>query len=120
MGNLAKISDQPGQLTQWSEPLLPVKLNAAVESNESLFDLPVPAPHHRAALQAALDAVEQPLQRLEQVENMLGKLAIALPKATLDDAEADVRLALYLTALREIPLSDMCQAYNRILKTSHF
>src|SRR3546814_4890637 len=78
MGNLAKISDQPGQLTQWSEPLLPVKLNAAVESNESLFDLPVPAPHHRAALQAALDAGEPPLPSLAQVENMLGKLAIAL------------------------------------------
>src|SRR3546814_4691303 len=79
----------------WSEPLLPVKLNAAVESNESLFDLPVPAPHHRAALQAALDAGEPPLPSLEQVENMLGKLAIALPKAKIDDAEADARLEIY-------------------------
>src|SRR3546814_20401990 len=89
MGNLAKISDQPGQLTQWSEPLLPVKLNAAVESNESLFDLPVPAPHHRAALQPALDAGEPHLTSLEQVENMLGTLATRLPKGNHAPDEAD-------------------------------
>src|SRR3546814_14788344 len=51
---------------------------------------------------------------------MLGKLAIALPKAKIDDAEADARLEIYWSALRDIPLPDLRQAYDRLLKTSRF
>src|SRR3546814_2578563 len=51
---------------------------------------------------------------------MLGKLASALPKAKIDDAEAEARLAIYWSALRDIPLPDLRQAYDRLLKTSRF
>src|SRR3546814_18692733 len=51
---------------------------------------------------------------------MLGKLAIALPKAKIDDAEADARLEIYWSALRDIPLPDLRTAYARLLKTSRF
>src|SRR3546814_5429429 len=51
---------------------------------------------------------------------MLVKLAIALPNAKIDDAEADARLEIYWSALRDIPLPDLRQAYDRLLKTSRF
>src|SRR3546814_4290296 len=38
----------------------------------------------------------------------------------LDDAEADARLEIYWSALRDIPLPDLRQAYDRLLKTSRF
>lgn len=105
---------------RWSEPSLPEKLNAQVSSGESLFDLPVPSPQDAAALRVAIDAAAPPMPEKRQVEVMLTKLSVALPKAQTSAAEAGERLDLYWAGLKDIALPDLHFAFDALIKTARF
>jgi hypothetical protein len=51
---------------------------------------------------------------------MIGKLAMATAQPKVSDAEAGERLNLYWRALGDLPLDDLRQAFDKLLRTATF
>lgn len=92
------------------------KLTALVMGTES----PVVGPNTAKALREFSEQPEPPLPRREQVETMIGKLAIATAQPKVSQAEAGARLELYWLALRDIPLDDLRAGFIELVRTSTF
>lgn len=99
---------------------MPEKLNALVLNGERHSDLPVVGPKSAQALRDFLDSPEPPTAEQKQIEGMLVKLAIALPKAQSSEAEAHARLDIYWQALRDIPLTDLHYAFSKLVQQAKF
>ncbi len=72
------------------------------------------------ALRAFAAEPEPPLAERDQVDVMIGKLAIATAQPKVSDAEAGERLNLYWRALGDIPLADLRAAFDHLLRTATF
>lgn len=57
---------------------------------------------------------------IDQVETMLAKLSLALPKAKASDIEVDERLNIYWAELKGHALPDLQRAYSVLLQTCTF
>lgn len=99
---------------------MPDKLNALVEQGLSLSEMPTVGPVSAGHLQAYVDASVPPAPQLGQIETMIGKLSIALPKREMSDEEANERLDLYWQALKGHALPDLQQAFMSLLRTCKF
>lgn len=95
---------------------MPEKLNALLASD----DLPVVGPVTAATLRDFADQPDPPAATQDQVEVMIGKLAMATAQPKVSDAEARERIELYWRALRDIPLADLHAAFDHLLKTARF
>lgn len=107
-------------VTQWREPSLPDKLDALVDRKLSLSELPVVGPVSANELRAYVAACVPPRPQLGQIETMLAKLSLALPKAKVSQAEADERLDIYWQALRHHALPDLQQVFGVLVRTCQF
>lgn len=74
------------------------------------------------ALRRAAEALTRSLTPAspESVESMVGRLAIAFPRQTLSDDEADTRLQQYVIGLDDIPPDVLERAYRAAIKTRTF
>lgn len=97
-------------------PSLDVKLSELLLSSDS----PVVGPKSAVALRAFAAEPEPPLAERDQVDVMIGKLALATAQPKVSDAEAGERLNLYWRALGDIPLEDLRQAFDQLLRTATF
>ena len=90
--------------------------------NELLLstDNPVVGPNTAATLRAFAAQPEPPLASEQQVETMIGKLAMATAQAKVSAAEAEARLELYWLALRDVPLADLREAFVDLVRNSTF
>jgi len=95
---------------------LDAKLSDLVLSSDS----PVVGPKSASALRAFASEPEPPLAERDQVDVMIGKLAMATAQPKVSDAEAGERLNLYWRALGDIPLIDLRQAFDHLLRTATF
>lgn len=103
-----------GTLT--SAPSLPSKLHALLMSGDS----PIVGPETAKQLTEFAAAPEPELARRDQVEVMIGKLAMATAQAKVSQAEAAERIELYWLALRDLPADDLRAAFLEILRTAKF
>ena len=104
----------PGTLT--SAPSLPTKLHALLMSGDN----PVVGPNTAKQLSEFAAAPEPEPVRRDQVEVMIGKLAMATAQAKVSDAEASERLELYWLALRDLTADDLRAAFVEMVQTSKF
>ena len=95
---------------------LPAKLQGLLMGTDS----PIVGPNTAAQLAAFAAEPEPPLASREQVEVMIGKLALATAQPKATDAEAGERLDLYWRALNDIPVCDLRAAFAELLKTAKF
>lgn len=81
----------------------------------------MPQPRHRAALQAFVDAhAGIPMPGPDDVDGMLTRLAIALPRSKTDMATADAKLDIYGEALDDVALPDLQAACAALIRTARF
>lgn len=99
---------------------MPAKLNDLVLSHTHHSDLPVVGPVSATALREFLDSPEPPCAAQKQVEGMLAKLSIALPKSQSTDVEANARVEIYWQALRDVPLTDLHYAFTKLVQSARF
>jgi hypothetical protein len=90
--------------------------------NELLLsgDSPVVGPNTAAKLVAFAAEPEPPLATEQQVETMIGKLAMATAQAKVSAAEAEARIELYWLALRDVPLLDLRAGFMDLLRDCTF
>ncbi|MEO7469813.1 MAG: hypothetical protein ABIV36_22620 [Sphingobium limneticum] len=86
----------------------------------SLSEMPVVGPVTAQHLRHFVSASVPPSPEIEQVETMLAKLSVALPKAKSSDIEADERIDIYWTVLKGYALPDLQAAYRVLLLTCEF
>lgn len=82
--------------------------------------MPVIGEKSANALREYVDSLSPPIAQVQDIENMLGKLSIAMPKAAMSEAEAAARLELYWQSLRHHALPDLHAAFGAILRTCKF
>lgn len=63
---------------------------------------------------------EPELVTREQVEVMIGKLAMATAPSKVSDVEATARIELYWLALNDIPVADLREAFTQLVRQSTF
>lgn len=102
--------------TPTSDQPLPAKLSELVLSGDS----PIVGPETAAQLAEFAARPEPALPSPDQVETMIGKLAMATAQARVSDAEADARQEMYWIALRDIPADDLRAAFLELLRSSKF
>lgn len=107
-------------VTRWSEPSLSDKLSALLDHPMTLAQMPVIGEKSASALRAYIAALTPPTAQMQDIENMLGKLSLALPKAQFSEAEASQRMDLYWQALRHHASPDLHAAFGSILRTCKF
>lgn len=104
------------QPTQWSEPLLPAKLDALLMSH----DEPTIGPKSAEILQKFLDGPRPPMPEREQVDVMIAKLSLATANQKRSVDEEAERLELYWMTLRIYPLIDLRSGFLKLLRTCKF
>lgn len=77
-------------------------------------------PKSAALLKAFAELPEPELATRDQVEVMVGKLAIATAQAKTSDAEADARLEMFWLALRDLPADDLRTGFMDLLRGATF
>lgn len=82
--------------------------------------MPVVGPVSAQHLRSFVAASAPPLPEIDQVETMLAKLSLALPKAKASDVEADERLNIYWAELKSYALPDLQRAYSVLLQNCTF
>jgi len=97
-------------------PSLPEKLNDLVMSGDN----PIVGPKTATQLRAFAAEPEPETASKDQVEVMIGKLALATAQAKTTEAEAGARLELYWLALNDIPVCDLRAAFTDLVRTSKF
>lgn len=121
MNAVTRIDQQTTKsVTQWREWSLPDKLNDLVNRRSSLSDMPVIGPKSASELRRFAEHPLPPIARKDQIEVMLAKLSVALPKAQASEAEVNERLDLYWQALKHHALVDLHQAFGDLLRTCRF
>lgn len=121
MNAISRIDPQTTKsVTQWREWSLPDKLNGLVSRGSSFDHMPVIGPKSAAELRRFIEHSAPPLVQRNQVDTMLAKLSIALPKSQSSEAEAIERLDLYWQALKHHALVDLHQAFGELLRTCRF
>jgi len=112
--------NETSQPIRWSEPSLPPKLDALLEENLSFTDLPVVGPVSAGHLRDYVASCQPPMPAREQIERMIGRIAVMMPSPKLTDKEAQERLNLYTRALSVHALPDLHAAFDVIVRTCRF
>lgn len=119
-----EIAHRPPQTTKsairWSEPSLDAKLSALLDRPMTLAQMPVIGEKSANSLRAYIAGLTPPSAQINDIENMLGKLSLAMPKAHLSDAESAQRMDLYWQALRHHALPDLHAAFGVVLRSCKF
>lgn len=118
MGANLPVTTNPTTPTSALRPMgsLDAKLSELVLSSAD----PVVGPKTAGALRAFAAEPEPALAERDQVDVMIGKLAMATAQPKVSDAEAGERLNLYWRALGDIPLEDLRQAFDDLLRECTF
>lgn len=95
---------------------MPAKLNELLLSGDS----PVVGPNTAGELRAFVAQPEPALPSQDQVETLVGKLAIATAQAKVSESEADARIEMFWLALRDLPVDDLRGAFMDLLRTCTF
>lgn len=114
---LVLTSQTQGQLTRWSKPSLPDKLDALVSSNDSMAMMPVVGPQTAAILKSFYEHPEPPLADDQYIEIELVKLA-GKPARKSSAGEAAFNLEVWIPVLKEFPRVDLGYAFGRLLRES--
>ncbi len=89
--------------------------------SDSYNDSPVVGPKTAAQLRAFLAMPDvHAMPEREQMDMMIGRLALATAQAKVSEAEANERLEAYWLALHDLPLEDLRWAYAELVKTATF
>jgi hypothetical protein len=83
-------------------------------------DNPVVGPNAARQLSEFAATPEPELASMQQVEVMIGKLAMATAQTKVSKEEADARLEIYWLALNDIPVDDLRAAFVDLVRTSKF
>lgn len=83
-------------------------------------DAPVVGPVSAKALREFSELPEPPQASRDQIETMIGKLAIATAQPKVSQAEADERVELYWLALRDLPVDDLRTGFLDLVRTATF
>lgn len=83
-------------------------------------DSPVVGPDAARQFAVFAAAPEPDLARRDQVEVMIGKLAMATAQAKVTEAEAAERIELYWLALRDLPADDLRAAFLDLVRSAKF
>jgi len=83
-------------------------------------DNPIVGPKTATQLRAFAAEPEPELASKDQVEVMIGKLALATAQAKTTEAEANARIELYWLALNDIPVCDLRAAFTDLVRKSTF
>lgn len=83
-------------------------------------DSPIVGPKTANQLLAFAAEPEPALATKDQVEVMIGKLALATAQAKTTQAEASERIELYWLALNDIPVADLREAFTQLIRGSTF
>jgi hypothetical protein len=116
MPNPANLPQTTNRSTPTSAQSLPDRLTALLASGES----PVVGPDAANQLAAYAETPEPPLAAKEQVEVMIGKLAMATAQTKMSQAEASERIDLYWMALNDIPVDDLRAGFVKLVRTAKF
>lgn len=92
------------------------KLSALVLGETS----PIVGPNTAAELRAFAALPEPAAIEQDQLDTMIGKLAMATAQAKLSPAEAKERLELYWLGLRDLPADDLRAAFVVLIQTAKF
>lgn len=82
--------------------------------------MPAVGPISAGHLRTYIAECVPPLPCVDQIEAMIGKLSIAMPKAAMSDAEANERTEIYCQALKDYALPDLQQVFKVLLRTCRF
>lgn len=83
-------------------------------------DSPIVGPKSADQLRAFVAEPEPPTATRDQVDVMIGKLAMATAQSKVSPVEADGRLDLYWLALNDVPVADLRWAFTELLRGSKF
>lgn len=95
---------------------MPAKLAELLLSGDS----PVVGPNTSAELRAYVAQPDPPLANQDQVETLVGKLAIATAQGKSSQSEADARVEMFWLALRDLPVDDLRNAFMDLLRSCTF
>lgn len=85
-----------------------------------MLELKVPGPVSRALLQAYVDGARPPLADEEEIDTIVARLAVALPRKR-DEPDVDgAKLDIYTGALSDLPLIDLRAASDWLIKNARF
>ncbi|WP_088190821.1 hypothetical protein [Sphingobium sp. Z007] len=85
-----------------------------------MLELKVPGPVSRAALQAYVDGARPPLADEEEIDTIVARLAIALPRKRDQPGVDGAKLDIYASALSDVPLIDLRAASDWIINNAGF
>lgn len=97
-----------------------MKLDDALRSRTSIFDLPIPSPHLIPGLREAAACPEPDRATPSDIDAALTQLAIALPRRRDDDVVAEAKLDIYANALADLTRIDLVAACDGLIKTAKF
>ena len=120
MGQLARVQPQSRAVMEYCEPPLPDGLLAALNSRQSVLELKIPGPISRAALQAYVDGARPPLADEEEIDTIVSRLAVALPRKRDQPGVEAAKLDIYTSALRDVPLVDLRAASDWLINNAGF
>jgi len=108
--------------THVSAPRWSSRLNALVEANQRIDDLPALSPALRAEIDEALAAIQIAKAPCDAAEigRMLGKLALLYPNAKLSAAEARAQLLAYIDLLIDLPAYALRTGFRLCAQQSRF
>lgn len=109
-------SKTPTSVQPWQAKPLDARLNELVLSSDS----PVVGPKSAAALKAYAEQPEPPLADRDQVETLVGKLAMATAQPKVSQAEATARIEFYWLALRDIAVDDLRAGFIDLIRGCTF
>lgn len=116
---LTTTSQAAGQLTRWSKPTLPEKLDVLVNSKHSLATMPIVGPKSAQALQEFFDHPEPPLADDAWIEKQLVTFSVK-PRRGSSALEEEFKLDLFVSRLRGFPKVDLGYAFGRLMDESKF
>lgn len=85
-----------------------------------MLELKVPGPVSRALLQAYVDGARPPLADEEEIDTIVARLAIALPRKRDQPAVDGAKLDIYTSALSDLSLVDLRAASDWLINNAGF
>lgn len=85
-----------------------------------MLELKVPGPVSRALLQAYVDGAQPPLADEEEIDTIIARLAVALPRKRDEPGVDSVKLDIYASALSDLPLIDLRAASDWLINNVRF
>lgn len=85
-----------------------------------MLELKVPGPVSRAMLQAYVDGARPPLADEEEIDTIVTRLAIALPRKRDQPGVDGAKLDIYANALSDLPLVDLRAASDWLINNAGF